>query len=176
MQLCVDCASGPPTWSISTYLDVTMSLVMGMPSLARCSWRTWLSESCRRQWRHNLPACWQHPGPSNSIQKLYDFIHYYDLHVICIRYVSALTQRQFFLIQVHRQHCKKKYQERNHRFIEKGDRSTHCALPSIISSAIARPLPGPLRIPQQPCPVATKAPESPGTGPSSGTLSALIGR
>ena len=55
-------------------------------------------------------------------------------------------------------------------------RSTCSVAPATISSAIASPLAGALRMPQTLCPVATKALATPSTGPSSGRPSCVTGR
>ena len=57
-----------------------------------------------------------------------------------------------------------------------GAKSTVRAWPSMISSAIASPVAGALSMPQTLWPVATYAPETPGTGPISGRPSAVTGR
>ena len=58
----------------------------------------------------------------------------------------------------------------------KGRRSTEVASPSSMSSATPSPMAGPIRMPQQPPPVATKAPGVPGTAPSIGSPSGAKGR
>ena len=57
----------------------------------------------------------------------------------------------------------------------KGRRS-EVASPSSMSSATPSPMAGPIRMPQQPPPVATKAPGVPGTAPSIGSPSGAKGR
>eukprot|EP00961_Rhodomonas_salina_P225042 3042634-Rhodomonas_salina.4 len=54
----------------------------------------------------------------------------------------------------------------------KASRGTLDAAPSTMSSAMANPVAGALRMPQQPCPVATNAPSTPGTLPMTGVPSA----